>query len=184
MAINVRQLNVGALVLWAVLLPIGAVAQQEIVCGSEAQVARARAVRLERAAAGCRQDLAKGHPSCQIVVPWMSITITASEADALAAHNRRYAESMETFDKLLEEGRSHFDVHSSQGTYVSSAQLRCANVALSLQGERVTNCQLGCYRQFGIPALDCWRDTRIEQIGLCVLNNDLGLRLCSRNCTK
>ena len=153
---NGKQLKVIALVLWSILSPISAIAQEEFVCGNEAQIARAQTVRLQDAAALCRQDLMNDHPDCFVDVARWHVKLTASEAETLAAQLLQYANVMEAFDKQLEERMSHYTVSSSNST-VSAVDLRCSNVAVTVGGDRVTECLMCCYRRFGIPALDALR---------------------------
>lgn len=155
-AANGKQLKVIALVLWSILLPISAIAQEEFVCGNEAQIARAQAVRLQDAAALCRQDLMNDHSDCFVDVARWHVKLTATDAETLAAQLLQYANVMEAFDKQLEERMSHYTVSSSNST-VSAVDLRCSNVAVTVGGDRVTECLMCCYRRLGIPTLDALR---------------------------
>lgn len=139
------------LILWTT----NTIAQEEFVCGNEAQTARAQAVRLQNAAALCRQDIMNGHTCYVDAVRW-HVQLTVSEADTLAMQLKQYASEIEAFDKRLEEQTNHYVVSSSDNT-VSAVDLRCSNVAISLAGDRVSECQMCCYRRFGIPALDALR---------------------------
>lgn len=173
MPANGEKRNVITLLLWALLLgsfsPTSAIAKEEFVCGSEAQTARAQAVRLQKAVADCRQDLMNGYPDCSVTVERWKIKLTVSEAENLAIQLLQYANVMEVLDKKLEERMSHYTVSSSQGT-VSGVDLRCSNVAVTMGGDRVTECLLCCYRKFGIPALDALRGNIKTMLPVFVAN--------------
>lgn len=157
MLANGMKRKVIALLMWALFSPISAIAQEEFVCGNEAQTARAQAVRLQKAAALCRQDLMNDPArKCSVNVARWQLKLTASEAETLAAQLLQYANEMEALDKQLEERMSHYTVSSSNST-VSAVDLRCSNVAVTVGGDRVTECLMCCYRRFGIPALDALR---------------------------
>lgn len=184
MSANHEKRNVIALLLWALLLallsPTSAIAQEEFVCGNEAQTARAQAVRLQKAVTDCRQDLINGYPDCSVNVERWKIKLTVSEAENLAAQLLRYANVVEALDKQLEERMSHYTVSSSQST-VSAVDLRCSNVAVTIGGDRVTECLLCCYKKFGIPALDALRGNIKTMLPVFVANFG-NLKGCENMC--
>lgn len=181
MPANGMKRKVIALLMWVLFLPISVIAQEEFVCGNEAQTARAQAVRLQKAAALCRQDLMNGSSlTCSVNVARWQLKLTASEAETLAAQLLQYANEMEALDKRLEERMSHYTVTSSQAT-VSAVDLRCANVAVTVGGDRVTECLMCCYRRFGIPALDALRGNIKPMLPLFSANFG-NLKACEHLC--
>lgn len=178
---NSRQLKIIALFLWTLLSPISAIAYEEFVCGNEAQIARVQAVRLQGAAAKCHQDLMNGTPNCFVDVARWHAELTASEAETTAAKLLEYANTMETFDKHLEERMSHYTVSSSQGT-ISAVDLRCSNVAVTLGGDRVAECLMCCNRRFGIPAFDALREEDFRTMLPVFAANYGNLKGCERLC--
>jgi hypothetical protein len=174
----VRLLAISIGVFLALSMPLSA---QDVVCGTEAAVARERAQRLERAAASCRRDLAEDHAYCHVRVSWKDDRrISAGQAEVLARQLRSYARAIETFDKELEERRSAFEVHT-RGTYVSTAKLKCAGAGARPAGDRVTACKMACWAQNFVPSLDCWRGG-IDEMGPCLMNTAGGIRICSAGC--
>ncbi len=171
------------------IMTTGARAQKGLPCGNEAEVARSRAQGLEAAAASCRRDLASGHSDCDINVQWRDlgmnypIRLSIQEAETLASRLREFAAQIDTLDKQLAEARSRYEVET-HGTYVTAGRIRCTqDTSVTVSGDRVTQCRLGCYRTYGIPYIDCWRDD-IRLLGLCLFNNGLRLKACNDNCAK
>lgn len=158
-------------------------AQTTPACGNEPQIARDRAQRLDAAAASCRQDLTNpDNKWCHVRVSWKDdARISASEAEALAASLRKYADQMDAIDQQLDKSNSEFDV-VGRGTYVSKGKLRCAaDTSASTEGDKVTQCRLDCYQKFGVPYQQCWNED-IRAMGLCMANNGLSLKGCSQGC--
>jgi len=159
-------------------------------CGNESEIARARAQALEVAAANCRRDLANGHDSCDISLQWKDLGMTypvkfsAQEAEVLASRLRDFAAQLDAFDQQLAELRSHYDV-DTHGTYVSSGiPPRCSkDTSVYLLGDRVDQCTSGCYRNYWLPAMDCWRDD-IRLLGSCLAKNKIDLETCKSSCAQ
>jgi hypothetical protein len=157
---------------------------QEAACGSEAEIARDRAQRLEAAAASCRSDLSKDFDYCHVVVSWKgNIRLSAERAASLAKALRVFASAMQRFDSELAESRGQFDVHRSDQTVVMPSTIKCQKVGTQLGGDRVTACKVACYNQYFVPVLDCWRGG-IDEMGACLIDNVGGLRVCASGCAE
>jgi|GEM_PF-4940130 len=156
-----------------------------IVCGTEAQIARAKAKNLQASAATCRQDLANGVPYCTVDVTWAGMmSLTAAQADILARDLLTYARTLDDYDNRVQARINQFTVNTTHSTYTSE-NLRCSNVTTTIQSDRVLECQRRCYVQYGLPALDCWRgDIRELVFANCFATNALALRACSEQCPR
>ncbi|HLH91466.1 MAG TPA: hypothetical protein VKX28_23690 [Xanthobacteraceae bacterium] len=166
------------------LLAAGRAAAQEVACGSEVAIARDRAQRLEAAAASCARDLSQGTDVCFVKVSWKdNVRISPQDAEALAKALRVFANIMEQLDSDLARERSKYDVHRSDQTVVADSMIKCQPVGVSLGGDQVVKCQVDCYRQYGIPYLDCWRGD-IRKMPACLNDNSGGLAACKAMCAQ
>lgn len=154
-------------------------AQRKFVCGNEAQVARAQASSLRDAAALCRQDIADGS-NCTVTAARWHATLTVDDAEDLAARLQKYAIEMERLDRKLQDRIDQFTVPISNST-PSSVDVRCSNVAVTLKGDRVTDCLYCCYRKYGIPVLDALAGDIREMLPLFA-SNFASLAGCNNMC--
>jgi hypothetical protein len=178
-----------ATLVFLLLISCGADAADDVRCGTEAQIARARAQRLKSAADYCRRDLAAGHPGCVVSLEsWnRREKLSIAQADALASKLQSFANNIEGFDNELEKRRQNFEVHI-RGTVVSKGMLKCVGIdarpdfpSAALHGDTVMACKIACYNEHYPEYMDCWRGG-IDEMGACFINTVARLKICSASC--
>ncbi len=168
------------------ILTLYASAQQQKTqqCGSEADRARRLAAQLDVFIEQCRQNQMRGDTNCSISILNSSTRYTILDARDFAQRLRKFADRMDAFDRQFKPIQHDFEV-DNQGTYKSNGVLRCQkDPSLYLAGDTVDQCKMQCYRTYGVPLMDCWRDDGMDVrlMGICFDNNGLGLMLCNKKC--
>lgn len=149
-----------------------------IECGSEARIFRERARRLRQASAACQQDIAAGHPYCDVPLSWNKyIPVSPSEASKMASELQKLATHIVDVDASLQET---YDVHRGNTTY-HQPYIRCAMV-----GTRASSiykrCQLSCVHAAAEKYTECLQDESGAELLLCLTGINLGFGSCLRNC--
>ena len=152
-------------------------------------MARDRAARLRQAAARCRQNIASGSPSCVVTVSWKDYArISISEAEELAKNLERFANDIEALDRELADLNSRYEV-VQRGTYVNRHELKCYLISQKQSDpwtsyDKYMQCIRGCMQTWVPVNMECWRDTDIRVMGLCIVNAAGRMSACRLNCKR